>query len=73
MLMTKNHSHGQVWCWYPFYNSSYPNPTMLTHNETFAAEAWDDYWTYHTGPLTSGAIDGVVSSTTIRAFNEIFY
>ncbi|KAK5165242.1 uncharacterized protein LTR77_009340 [Saxophila tyrrhenica] len=51
--------HGQVWCWYPFYNASYMNPTMLTHNESFVAAAWEEYWTNHTGPLTTGAIDGV--------------
>ncbi|KAK3714993.1 hypothetical protein LTR37_007483 [Vermiconidia calcicola] len=51
--------HGQVWCWYPFYNESYPNPTMLAHNESFADAAWEDYWANRTGPLTSGAIDGV--------------
>jgi choline dehydrogenase len=65
MLQTSNEgtngklSHGQVWCWYPFYNPEFQNPTQLTHNETFAAEAWDEYWTLHTGPLTAGAIDGV--------------
>ncbi len=32
---------------------------MLTHNETFASAAWEEYWTNHTGPLTAGAIDGV--------------
>ena len=52
-------SHGQVWCWYPFYNSSYSNPTMLTHNSSFAGDAWIEYWTSRTGPLTAGAIDGV--------------
>ena len=52
-------SHGQVWCWYPFYNASYANPTMLNHNETFASHAWSEYWTNRTGPFTSSAIDGV--------------
>ena len=32
---------------------------MLTHNSTFAGNAWLEYWTSHTGPLTTGAIDGV--------------
>jgi len=53
------HDHGQVWCWYPYYNSSFPNPTELTNNATFADQAWVDYWTSRTGPFTTGAIDGV--------------
>ena len=32
---------------------------MLAHNQTFASAAWDEYWANRTGPLTSGAIDGV--------------
>lgn len=32
---------------------------MLTHNDTFAGNAWIEYWTSRTGPLTAGAIDGV--------------
>ena len=32
---------------------------MLTHDEEFAAAAWEEYWTNHTGPLTASAIDGV--------------
>ena len=32
--------HGQVWCWYPYYNASYPNPTELVNNQTFASDAW---------------------------------
>ena len=32
---------------------------MLSHNETFAGDAWVEYWTSRTGPLTAGAIDGV--------------
>ncbi|KAF2772878.1 FAD-linked reductase [Teratosphaeria nubilosa] len=51
--------HGQVWCYYPFYNASYENPTMLNDNGTFEADAWIDYWANRTGPLTSGAIGGV--------------
>lgn len=53
------HDHAQVWCWYPYYNKSYPNPTMLTDDDTFADDARIDYWTNKTGPLTSSAIDGV--------------
>lgn len=51
--------HGQVWCWYPFHNRSYANPTMLTTNDTYADNARSDYWANRTGPLTSSAIDGV--------------
>ncbi|RMZ09155.1 hypothetical protein D0862_03707 [Hortaea werneckii] len=51
--------HGQVWCWYPYHNPDYANPTMLTANETYADDAWSDYWANRTGPLTSSAIDGV--------------
>lgn len=51
--------HGQVWCWYPYYNSSYSNPTELDHNQTFANDAWAEYEANRTGPLTSSAIDGV--------------
>lgn len=32
---------------------------MLTHNATFAGDAWVEYWTSRTGPLTASAIDGV--------------
>ena len=32
---------------------------MLTHNATFASDAWEEYWTNRIGPFTSGAIDGV--------------
>ncbi len=32
---------------------------MLTHDAAFAQEAWELWWANHTGPLTSGAIDGV--------------
>ncbi|KAK5121398.1 hypothetical protein LTR85_005230 [Meristemomyces frigidus] len=54
------HDHAQVWCWYPYYNSSYPNPTMLSDvNGTFADNAENEYWHNQTGPLTSSAIDGV--------------
>jgi len=53
------HDHSQVWCWYPYYNASYLNPTMLTSNDTFATDAWSDFWASTTGPLTSSAIDGV--------------
>ncbi|KAK4544931.1 hypothetical protein LTR36_003836 [Oleoguttula mirabilis] len=53
------HDHSQVWCWYPYYNASYPNPTMLTINGTFADEARLAYWANRTGPLTSSAVDGV--------------
>ncbi|KAI7334231.1 alcohol oxidase [Hortaea werneckii] len=51
--------HGQVWCWYPYHNPDYANPTMLTANDTYADDAWSDYWANRTGPLTSSAIDGV--------------
>ncbi|RMY73775.1 hypothetical protein D0863_03642 [Hortaea werneckii] len=51
--------HGQVWCWYPYHNPDYANPTMLNANETYADDAWSDYWANRTGPLTSSAIDGV--------------
>jgi choline dehydrogenase len=32
---------------------------MLSRNSTFAGDAWVEYWTDRTGPLTAGAIDGV--------------
>lgn len=51
--------HGQVWAWYPYYNSSFANPTELFTNEHFAAAAWEDYWTNRSGPLTASAIAGV--------------
>jgi len=56
---TNLHDHGQVWCWYPYYNTSYPNPTELTSNRTFADDAWIDFWISRTGPFTTGAINGV--------------
>lgn len=51
--------HGQVWAWYPYYNSSFANPTELFLNEDFAAAAWDEYWANRSGPLTTSAIAGV--------------
>lgn len=51
--------HGQVWAWYPYYNSSFPNPTELFTDEGFAAAAWDEYWANRSGPLTTSAIAGV--------------
>ena len=56
--MNRN-SHGRVWSWYPYHNSSYENPTELSNNDTFASEALAEYWSNRTGPLTAAAIDGV--------------
>lgn len=51
--------HGQAWCWYPYGNDPWPNPMDFYNNDTFVADAWSDYWANATGPLTTGAIDGV--------------
>lgn len=51
--------HAQVWCWYPYSNPTYPSPLWFITNATFGDTAWIDYWTTHTGPLTTGAVDGV--------------
>lgn len=51
--------HGQVWCWYPYHNNSFSNPTELTNNHTFAADAWIAFWANATGPFTTPAIEGV--------------
>ncbi|WPH04566.1 alcohol oxidase [Acrodontium crateriforme] len=51
--------HGQTWCWYPYGNDPWPNPLDFYNNDTFVADAWTDYWANATGPLTTGAIDGV--------------
>ena len=58
-VLTCAFSHGRVWCWYPYHNVSYTNPTELIFNDTFAGEALSEYWANRTGPLTSAAIDGV--------------
>ncbi|QIW99172.1 hypothetical protein AMS68_004690 [Peltaster fructicola] len=34
-------------------------PNELSTDQDFVDQAWTDYWTTGTGPLTSGAIDGV--------------
>lgn len=51
--------HGRVWCWYPYTNASFPNPTELTNNITFATDALTEYWENRTGPYTAAAVDGV--------------
>ncbi|KXL43916.1 GMC oxidoreductase [Acidomyces richmondensis BFW] len=51
--------HGQVWCWYPYHNNSFSNPTELTNNHTFGADAWIAFWANATGPFTTPAIEGV--------------
>ncbi|TKA83176.1 hypothetical protein B0A55_00710 [Friedmanniomyces simplex] len=53
------HDHGQVWTWYPYNDSAYPSPMDFFDDPTFAENAWTDYWANRTGPLTSGAFDGV--------------
>ncbi|KAK4962955.1 hypothetical protein LTR10_000582 [Elasticomyces elasticus] len=53
------HDHGQVWTWYPYNNSAFSTPLEFINDPAFAEDAWTDYWQNRTGPLTSGAFDGV--------------
>ncbi|KAK3115419.1 hypothetical protein LTR53_005266 [Teratosphaeriaceae sp. CCFEE 6253] len=53
------HDHAQVWTWYPYNNSAHPSPLDFFTEPSFAENAWASYWANRTGPLTSGAFDGV--------------
>ncbi|KAF2461190.1 glucose-methanol-choline oxidoreductase [Lineolata rhizophorae] len=48
------HNHPWFVTVFNYTTNFYPNPDTLTSNETFAAEAYEEYWANKTGPYSLG-------------------